>query len=553
MSKVYNHSSTVIACLSLALSLFSGVAPSRPCLADDWPQWLGPQRLPVWNEDGIIDAFPESGPPLRWKAELGGGYSGPAVADGRVFVMDRATASDDLQSGKLLQDDEPPSNQNFVRRLLLGRERVLCFRASDGKQLWSHEYDCPYTSVAIYAIGPRCTPTVDGDRVYTLGAEGNLVCLRVKDGSVVWRRDFVTEFGLDVPEWGIAAHPLIDGERLICMVGGDGTTCVAFDKRTGKEIWRALSARQPGYCPPVIYEFAGLRQLITWDSDAVSALNPADGEVYWRVPFEATFAMAIGGPQREGNSLFVMAFNRKSAMIQVSADGRSAEIMWQGDSKRGIDGVLNTAVIRDGYVYGCGNGGRYVCAELKTGKRIWSTFAPSTGKRPASWANVFTIRHGERYFLANDLGDLIIAKMTPDGYEELSRTHLIDPTHVVGNRTLVWSHPAFANRSVYLRKDKEIRCYSLASRAKSSQPKATTTHSEDSLNGSTGGKPNEKVHSSLSKAKSLVEAAVAKGEVAGAVHLVVEDGQTIHSCSKGVRDIETGEPISSNTIVLHSR
>ena len=233
-------------------------------------------------------------------------------------------------------------------------------------------------------------------------------------------------------------------------------------KKTGKEIWRALSAKQPGYCPPVIYELGGLRQLVTWDSDAVSGLNPENGEAYWRVPFEATFAMAIGAPQCEGNSLFVMAFNRKSAMIQVGADGRSAEIVWQGGAKQGIDGVLNTAAIRDGYIYGCGNGGRYICADLKTGNRIWSTFAPSTGKRPASWANVFTVQHQNRFFLANDLGDLIIAKMSPHGYQELSRAHLIDPTHAVGNRTLVWSHPAFANRSVYLRNDKELCCYSLA-------------------------------------------------------------------------------------------
>ena len=512
MSKVYNHSLFVIAYLSLALSLYSGVLHSKSCSAEDWPQWLGPQRLPVWNEDGVIDTFPESGPPLRWKAELGGGYSGPAVANGRVFVMDRETPPADTEVGRLLHEEEPPSNQNFVRRLLPGRERVLCFRESDGKPLWSHEYDCPYTSVAIYAIGPRCTPTVDEDRVYTLGAEGHLVCLRVADGSVVWKRNFVTEFGLDVPEWGIAAHPLIDGERLICMVGGEGTTCVAFNKRTGKEIWRALAAKQPGYCPPMIYEFGGLRQLITWDSDAVSALSPANGEVYWRVPFEATFAMAIGAPQREGNSLFMMAYNRKSAMIEVSADGRSAELAWQGNAKRGIDGVLNTAVLHDGYIYGCGNGGRYVCAELKTGKRIWETFEPSTGKRPASWANVFTVRHGERYFLANDLGDLIIARMTPRGYEELSRTHLINPTHAVGNRTLVWSHPAFANRSIYLRNDKEILCYSLASRANSPLANETTADSAESkLNDLTGGKPDEKGQS-LSTAITLVDNAGRKGK-----------------------------------------
>jgi outer membrane protein assembly factor BamB len=468
MSKIGKRVSIVV----LVSLVFVELGLINPILADDWPQWLGPQRLPVWNEEDIVDEFPKQGPPLRWKAELGGGYSGPAVANGRVFVMDRLTPSDDLEGGPLLHDDQPPTNQNFVRRLLPGKERVLCFRESDGAKLWTHEYDCPYTSVAMYAIGPRCTPTVDGDRVFALGAEGHLVCLQVEDGAVVWKRNLVDDYDLKIPEWGIAAHPLVDGDRLICMVGGNGTTCVAFDKTTGKEIWRALSAKQPGYCPPMIYELGGLRQLVTWDSDAVSGLNPENGEVYWRVPFQATFAMTIGAPQREGNSLFVMAYNDKSAMIQVSDDGRSAEIAWEGGSKNGIDGVLNTAVIQDGYIYGCGNGGRYICAELKTGNRVWSSFLPSTGKRPASWANVFTVQNQDRFFLANDLGNLIIAKMSPDGYQELSRAHLIDPTHAVGSRRVVWSHPAFANRSVYLRNDKELRCYSLSKTVhENSEPK----------------------------------------------------------------------------------
>jgi hypothetical protein len=172
--------------------------------------------------------------------------------------------------------------------------------------------------------------------------------------------------------------------------------------------------------------------------------------------------MSIGAPQKEGNSLFLMSFNRKSANILVADDGRSAEFVWKGDGRRGIDGVLNTAVILDGYVYACGNSGRFICAELATGKRIWNTFAPSTGKRPAAWANVFAIRQRDRFFLANDLGDLIIANLSPDGYKEISRAHLIDPTHDVSGRKLVWSHPAFANRSVYVRNDQEIRCYSLA-------------------------------------------------------------------------------------------
>ena len=448
-----------LTCVVITFACVGFISPSQ---ADDWPQWLGPNRDAVWRENGIVDRFPEGGPRLRWKTKLGAGYSGPAVSKGRVFVMDRLMPGLDPAKAKLLHDGQPPRNVNFIRKLLPGSERLVCLSESDGKMIWAHEWDCPYTTVAAYAIGPRATPTVDGDRVYALGAEGNLFCLSAKNGSVVWLRDFKKDYGLEIPEWGTAAHPLVDGSRLICIVGGDGSTCVAFDKVTGRELWRALSAKQPGYCPPLIRHLGGKRQLLVWHSDALEALNPENGKLYWSVKIKPTYAMSIGQPVVEGNRVFVMGFNRVSACIEVSKDGQSAKLLWKGNTRRGIAGVHNAAFIHDGHIYACGPNGKYSCARLDSGEKLWSTFSPSEGERPSSWANVFTIRQGNRYFLANDYGELIIAVLSPAGYREISRAKLIDPTHQVGGRTLVWSHPAFANRSVYLRNDREIRCYSLA-------------------------------------------------------------------------------------------
>ena len=448
-----------LTCVVITFACVGFISPSQ---ADDWPQWLGPNRDAVWREDGIVDRFPEGGPRLRWKTKLGAGYSGPAVSKGRVFVMDRLMPGLDPAKAKLLHDGQPPRNVNFIRKLLPGSERLVCLSESDGKMIWTHEWDCPYTTVAAYAIGPRATPTVDGDRVYALGAEGNLFCLSAKNGSVVWLRDFKKDYGLEIPEWGTAAHPLVDGSRLICIVGGDGSTCVAFDKVTGRELWRALSAKQPGYCPPLIRHLGGKRQLLVWHSDALEALNPENGKLYWSVKIKPTYAMSIGQPVVEGNRVFVMGFNRVSACIEVSKDGQSAKLLWKGNTRRGIAGVHNAAFIHDGHIYACGPNGKYSCARLDSGEKLWSTFSPSEGERPSSWANVFTIRQGNRYFLANDYGELIIAVLSPAGYREISRAKLIDPTHQVGGRTLVWSHPAFANHSVYLRNDREIRCYSLA-------------------------------------------------------------------------------------------
>ena len=279
---------------------------------------------------------------------------------------------------------------------------------------------------------------------------------------MVWQRDFKQDYSLKIPEWGTAAHPLVHGDRLISIVGGEGSTCVAFDKRTGRELWRALSAAQPGYCPPTLCRIAGMEQLLIWHSDALESLNPVDGTVYWSVSIKPTYAMAIAQPVVEGNLVYVMGFNRVSACVKVGDDGKTASLLWKGNTRRGIAGVHNTAFIQDGLVYACGPNGKYACVRLANGETLWSTFAPAEGNRPASWANVFTVRNGSRFFLANDYGELIIAKLNEERYSEISRAKLIEPTHRVAGSMLVWSHPAFANRSIYLRNDEEIRCYSLA-------------------------------------------------------------------------------------------
>ena len=172
--------------------------------AEDWPQWLGPERDGVWRETGILEKFPETGVKVRWRAPIGGGYSGPAVAKGRVYVMDR----------QLAEGTSNPGNA-FARGEIPGTERVLCFDETDGKILWQHEYECRYT--VSYAAGPRVTPTVHEGKVYTLGSEGNLHCLDAEKGTQLWARDFKTDFGIKTPVWGFAGHPLVDGNKLICL------------------------------------------------------------------------------------------------------------------------------------------------------------------------------------------------------------------------------------------------------------------------------------------------------------------------------------------------
>ena len=424
--------------------------------ADDWPQWLGPERDAVWRESGIVEKFPSNGPPVRWRTAIGGGYAGPSVTGGRVYVADR-------QLAKGATNPADPSGGGQVRSL----ERVLCLSEADGQLIWKHEYECPYT--ISYPAGPRVAPLVSSGKVYTLGAEGNLFCLDAEKGKVLWSRDFKKDFGIKAPVWGFAGHPLLDGTRLICLAGGSGSTAVAFDKDTGAEIWRALSAAEPGYSSPVIYPAGGKRQLILWHPEAANSLDPATGEVYWSVPFKSGTGMSIATPRKLGDSLFFTAFYSGSLMLRLGAAQPAATTAWrtpkinEKDTTH-LNAVMCTPVLEDGFIYGVCSYGQLRCLKMDTGERVWETFQATTAGEPVRWANAFIVKNGTRFFLFNEKGDLIIAKLSPRGYEEISRAHLLMPTGEAAGRAVLWSHPAFANRRVYARNDKEIICVDLARR-----------------------------------------------------------------------------------------
>jgi outer membrane protein assembly factor BamB len=440
----------------LAAALLLGLAGAAA--AEDWPQWLGPRRDGVWREEGILDRFPPGGPRVRWRSSLGGGYAGPAVADGRVFVTDRI-----LPSG--VRDPDNP----FARASSAGKERVLCLDEASGKTVWVHEYPCKYT--ISYPCGPRATPTVHDGKVYTLGAMGDLYCLEAATGKAVWSKNFVKDFDAPVPLWGFAAHPLIDGDRLICLAGGPGSVVVAFDRRTGAVQWKALSLEtgEIGYCPPMIFELGGRRQLIIWHSQAVNGLDPQTGELLWSHPFRLNANMAIATPRVIGDQLLVTAFYDGPRLLKLSAGRSEPELVWKGQGRGEmpektdkLHSVMATPVIRDGHIYGVCSYGELRCLRLEDGKRVWQTLeATCGGTVPQRWANAFLIEHGDRYFLFNEKGDLIIARLSPKGYEEIDRAHLLEPTGKALRRRVVWSHPAFANRSMYARNDKEIICVSL--------------------------------------------------------------------------------------------
>jgi outer membrane protein assembly factor BamB len=440
----------------LALAVWALTAPAGR--AADWPQWLGPDRDGVWRETGLADKFPKGGPKVLWRTPLGTGYSGPAVVGERVYVMDRQRATD--AEGKPLR---------ATRKGHPGNERVLCLNAADGKLIWKREYDCPYT--ISYPSGPRTTPLVRDGRVYALGAMGDLLCLDAADGKVLWRKNLPKEYKLDAPPvWGYAAHPLLDGDLLYTLVGGPGSAVVAFNKDTGKEVWKALTSEEVGYSPPMIYKAGGTRQLIVWLSESVNGLDPATGKPYWSVPYPANGrprrpAVNIVTPVVAGDLLYVSTYYHGGLMLKLAADKPAATVLWRGKGSAerpdGLHVLMATPVIRDGHVYGICVKGELRCLKADTGKQVWETLKPFNGKN-GDCATAFLVPQGKRFVLLTDQGDLILAELSPKGYKEIDRARILEANHAAFGRIVVWSHPAFAHRHVFARNDKEMVCVSLA-------------------------------------------------------------------------------------------
>lgn len=418
--------------------------------ADDWPEFRGKGRLGVWTETGILEEFPEEGLDVRWRTPIHHGFAGPAVADGRVFVTDFERA-----------------------RGLDGTERILCLEEETGTVLWTQSWEVSYLGVS-WDEGPRATPTVDSDQVYAVGATGVMTALRVDTGEVLWRTRFVEDFAAEIPQWGFSSAPIVDGDRVITLVGGTpDAKVVAFDRTTGEEVWRALSSVEAGagVGQPVIIEAGGARQLIIWHPLAVSSLDPMTGEVYWQQPFKVGYDMTVATPVRRGSDLFVTTFYDGPMMLGLSNDRPDAEMRWRGNSNSeiltdGLHAVIGTPIIKGEHIYGFGSYGQLRCLVAATGERIWET-QEATGER-ARWSSAFMVQHADRVFINNDRGDLIIAKLSPEGYEEISRTALLKPTSRPGNRrelTYVnWSHPAYANQHIIARNDEEIISASLAAK-----------------------------------------------------------------------------------------
>ncbi|HEY2148332.1 MAG TPA: PQQ-binding-like beta-propeller repeat protein, partial [Pirellulales bacterium] len=370
--------------------------------ADDWPQWRGPHRDGVWHETGIVEKFADKELQPLWHAAVGPGYSAPTVADGRVYLTDR------LEGKK--------------------GERIVCLDAKTGDTLWTHSYERRYS--IDYSDGPRAAVTVDSGRAYSLGAMGDLNCLDAAKGDVVWKKDLLAEYKIRLPIWGITAAPLVEGNLLIVEIGGEEACIVAFNKLTGEEKWKALDDRT-GYAAPIIIEQAGRRLLVCWTGDNIAALDPANGELLWKLPFKPTqMVLNVATPVVHDDRLFFTAFYDGSLMARLDRDKPAADVVWRrrGKSEQNTDAlhsIISTPYFDGENVFGVDSYGELRCLDAKTGERIWES---RDAVPRARWATIHFIKNGDRMFLFNDRGELIIAHLDRDGYHEISRTKIIEPT-----------------------------------------------------------------------------------------------------------------------------
>lgn len=416
----------------------------NPVPEDEWPDWRGSARDGVWHEEGIIKKFDSDQIPVKWSVPVHAGYSGPTVEEGRVYVTDRINRPNEI-------------------------ERVLCFNAETGEEIWTHSYQSEYVGVG-YPAGPRASVIIEEDRAYSLGTMGHLFCFNKVTGNVIWSRDLGVEYEIKMPIWGIATAPIIIDDKIMLIIGGeDNAGVVALDKKNGKEVWRNLQD-EAGYSAPLIIEQAGRKVLVVWTAANIAGLDPDTGKVYWIHEFiPRNMPINIATPVLYENYLFFSSFYDGSILIELDNEELKSSVVWRriGKDERNTDALhscISTPVILNNYIYGVDSYGELRCLDLLTGDRIWEDL---TAVKPGRWANIHIVMNGDLAYMFNENGELLIATLSDRGFNEISRTKLIEPTKEQLNRSgvgVTWAHPAFAYKHVFVRSDSELLCADLSER-----------------------------------------------------------------------------------------
>jgi outer membrane protein assembly factor BamB len=405
-----------------------------------WPQWRGPDRTGVSKETGLLKSWPKNGPPLLWTyKDTGIGYSGPAIVGNRLYTM---------------------GARNEVTY-------IIALDVNKGTEIWSQKVGPIFTQDA-YGDGPRSTPTIDGDYLYALDGNGELVCLETAKGKEIWRKNLVKDLGGEMmSEWGFSESILIDGDKLLCTPGGAKGTLAALDKKTGAVLWQSSELKNKApYSSIMAAEIGGVRQYIQTsyiddkEGGVVSGFAAKDGKVLWTMPILEGKSYGIGPtPIISGNLVYVVSYEGGCHLFQVTPKGKSfaAKDIYPGNVRRKVLNFHGGMVKVGDYVFGHSKGPGWVCQDFKTGKLQWNSRKPEC----KSGAILGT---EERLYLYTDLGEVVLAEMNSKAWKEQGRFQIPEKSKVPQTRKTsreagIWTHPVVANGRLYLRDQELLFCY----------------------------------------------------------------------------------------------
>jgi outer membrane protein assembly factor BamB len=414
------------------------LAAAVPVLANDWPQWRGPDRNEVSRETGLLKSWPSDGPKLLWTYEkLGAGYAGPAVVGDRLYILGMRGKS----------------------------EHVIALDVNGGNEAWTSEI-APYLSTGStenYGIGPRSTPAVEGDNLYALGSQGLLVCVGTADGKQAWKVSLPQDLqGQMMSGWGWSESPLVDGDKVLCTPGGKKGALAALDRKTGSVLWRSTDVtNQAAYSSIVLAEVGGVRQYVQVVNKAVVGVAARDGKKLWEYPKPEHRTAVIPTPIVRDDTVYVTAgYGIGCDLLHIVPQGQEFKVEEQygSDARKAVENKHGGVVLVADYVYGwTDSGGRWVCQELKTGKIVWES--RDLGRGSVTYAD------GHLYCYAESDGTVALVRASPDGWKENGRFK-IPRTRKKGS---IWAHPVVANGRLYLRDQDLLFCYDVKDHAAGSR------------------------------------------------------------------------------------
>lgn len=383
----------------------------------DWPQWRGPNRDDVSKETGLLKSWPEGGPKKVWSYEnAGNGYSGPAIANGKFFTLGTRDNS----------------------------EILIALDANTGKELWTANLGGILENG--WGGGPRGTPTVDGDKVFAMSGKGNLACVNVADGKIVWQKG-MTSLGGKVPGWGYTESVLVDGDRVVCTPGGSQGAIAALDKKTGEVLWRSKEFTDGAqYSSIVPAKINGTDTYVQLTMQSIVGIAPKDGKQLWRAPFPGKTAV-IPTPIVKDNLVYVAAgYGVGCKQIKVNPDN-SVETTYENKVMKNHHGGV---ILVGEHLYGHAEPG-WTCQNFKTGEQVWNH--RNFGKGAVTYAD------GKLYCMDENAGNVVLVDASPEGWKEHGRFKLDPQTKIRHPQGKVWTHPVVSNGKLYLRDQDLIHCY----------------------------------------------------------------------------------------------